>query len=108
MHERGVVSETAAAFLAAVGERRVGSVTLATGPGMIVDVAADAWEHVTAGTAADGARVAWEEALDLLSCFGCGATFEGDKLSQCPHCGGSGIVVEAAPEFAVRSWRERA
>jgi Zn finger protein HypA/HybF involved in hydrogenase expression len=104
MHERGVVSAAAAAFLDEVGGHRVRSVTLITGPDMVVDIAADAWAHVIEGTAAGAATVDWEEALDLLSCFGCGTGYHGDKLSLCPRCGGSGLVVEPAPEFAVRDW----
>ncbi len=104
MHERGVVSEAAAAFLGEIGDRPVQQVVLVTGPTMVVDVAADTWAHVTEGTPVEGAEVVWEAVLDRLECFACGTQYAGTKLTQCPSCGASGLVVEPAPDFAVRAW----
>jgi hydrogenase nickel incorporation protein HypA/HybF len=104
MHERGAVSEAAAAFLGQIGDQTVGQVVLVTGPTVVVEVAADTWSHVTEGTPVEGASVVWESALDRLECFACATEYEGTKLTQCPSCGASGLVVEAAPDFAVRTW----
>ncbi len=104
MHERGAVSEAAAAFRGELGGQAVREVVLVPGPTVAVGVAADTWAHVTQGTPVQAASVVWETALDLLECFACGTAYEGTKLTQCPSCGASGLVVQPAPDFAIRTW----
>ena len=105
MHELGVVSEAAARFLEEIDGRRVEEVTLELGHEMELQIAEAAWEHVTRGTPAAGAQVQWVQIADQLVCFACSVTYHGGKLDTCPECGGNGLVIGEAPQFAVGSWR---
>jgi Zn finger protein HypA/HybF involved in hydrogenase expression len=50
------------------------------------------------------AELVLEEASDTLRCITCGTDYAGTKLDLCPECRGDGLVIDRAPEFAVRSW----
>lgn len=104
MHELGLVSEAAARVLEGTEGRRLTSVVLGIGSGSEREIVAVAWAHVTAGTVAEAAAVTWVDVAHTLQCFPCGATYHGGKLDVCPSCGGNGLVVDAAPDFAVLDW----
>ncbi len=103
MHETGLLRAAVSALVAAA-EGPVGRVRLAIGAGVDREAAEAAWRTASAGTPAAAARVEWLAALDRLSCLTCGGSYEGDRLTRCPTCGGDGLVVEPAPEIVIVDW----
>ncbi len=101
MHERGRVEEAVNTLVALSRGRRVTEVEIVLGPGMLLSIAEPAWEELTAGTPAEGARVTWELARDTLRCMACDLEYPGDRLDACPMCGSDGMVVERVPEIAI-------
>lgn len=104
MHEIGLVTATAAALARDAGGVHVGSVHVALGSRVNLEVAAAAWSEAVAGTALAGAHVIWEPAFDELCCFTCGRVYAGRALDPCPDCGADGLVVTPADEVAVVGW----
>jgi Zn finger protein HypA/HybF involved in hydrogenase expression len=104
VHEAGLVRATVAALAEATAGHPVRTLTLAVGSGVDVDSAAAAWRAAAAGTCLENARVDWRRASDMLRCFTCGREYEGEPLSRCPSCGGTGIVVTHAPEVTAVDW----
>lgn len=103
MHERAAVTAGLSALLSESGGA-VDRVVAEIGPGVDPGVVTGIWEEMMAGTPAAGADLVLEAASDLLRCIGCGTDYRGTKLDLCPECDGDGLVIERAPEFAVRSW----
>ena len=107
MHETGIVAETAEHLRVISDGRRVGSVTLALGPGMDHAATVQAWEHVTSSGPLASAAVTWMERGHRLACLACTAEYEGDKLDPCPTCGADGLLVAAADDLTIVDWRFR-
>jgi len=105
MHERGMVSAAAANLIETVSGRSLSEVTVAIGPTVSAEIAAEAWMSAVLGTTAEQATVHWVGRSHVLACFLCGWEYAGDKLDVCPQCGGNGLVVAAAPEVEVEDWR---
>lgn len=104
MHEAGLLHAAVAALVAAAGDRPIGRVTLAIGPGVDRGAAEQAWLTAAAGGAAAAAVVGWEQAEDTLACLACGRQYHGDRLTRCPACGGDGLVVSPAREIEIVDW----
>lgn len=104
MHERALISSTAAALLDQTGGIEVASVTLALSPETDPEVVAQAWRSVVASTSLAGARLNPVTRHHVLSCLDCGEEYAGDKLSICPRCSGNGLIVKEAPEVALDGW----
>jgi len=104
MHEVGLLRTTLAELAHWGTGRPIRQVALAVGPEVDLDAAQSAWREAATGTTAAAATVTWERAADGLVCFSCGASYEGDRLAQCPDCGGSGLVVREAPEITIVDW----
>jgi Zn finger protein HypA/HybF involved in hydrogenase expression len=100
MHERAAVTVGLRAVLAESGGS-VGTVVADIGPGVDRDVVVAIWDELMA---ASGAELVIEESSDVLRCIVCGTDYAGTKLDRCVACGGDGLVIQAAPEFVVRSW----
>jgi len=104
VHETGLVRAAVAAVAEAAADRPVRTLTLAVGAGVDLESTAMAWQAAAAGTVLEHCDVRWQRALDHLRCFTCTREYEGDPLDLCPSCGGSGIVVDLAPEIAAVDW----
>ena len=106
MHERAPISMEAAKLLAELGETTVppSAVTVALASDVIVDIASDAWESATNGSILAGVPIEWVFRAATLACLACGHNYSGDKLDQCPECGGNGLIIEAPPIAEVVSW----
>lgn len=104
MHERALISKTARDLELLAGTHSVFSVTLAHNPETSADVIVDAWRSVTAGTAVGDAELTCVVDEHGLCCLDCGRDYRGAKLSRCPHCGGNGLIVDSAPEVALKDW----
>jgi hydrogenase nickel incorporation protein HypA/HybF len=104
MHETGLLRAAVAELAAQTHGRAVRRVVLAVGPGADLDAARHAWAEAARDTPVAGAAVRWSTAQDELSCLDCGAGYAGDRLTVCPDCGGTGLVVEAAPELSIMDW----
>ena len=104
MHEAGLVQAAVAALIDVTGGRRVRAVVLAVSADVDIDSAAAAWQAAAAGTCLEAASVTWRREHDTLRCFTCGREYEGDALTRCTSCGGTGIVVTRPAEIAVDEW----
>ncbi|MGA7229000.1 MAG: hydrogenase/urease maturation nickel metallochaperone HypA [Acidimicrobiia bacterium] len=104
MHERGLVSKTAADLASSVGSTPVRQVTLALAPETDRDVVLDAWSSATAGSEISRAELICITKDHGLQCLDCGHQYLGDKLKPCPQCGGNGLIVEPTPDVAVAGW----
>ncbi len=104
MHEIALVNAVAQSFIAEVDGQSVSAVVLAIGPKVERDVAATAWEAMVAGTSVESAALDFIDVLDELQCLECSAKYPGTTLSQCPTCGGTGLVVGEAEEVSLASW----
>ncbi len=104
MHEGGLADGAVAALLAAAGDRPVTRVWVAVGPAVDIDALRAQWEHAAEATPLAAAAVEWSTAADELACFDCGDDYRGTRLTCCPGCGGTGLVVAPAPELAVEDW----
>lgn len=104
MHEIALVNAVAQAFIAEHDGSPVSAVVLAIGPKVERDVATTAWEAMVAGTSIESATLDFIDVLDELQCLDCSNRYPGDRLSQCPQCGGTGLVVGEAEEVSLASW----
>jgi Zn finger protein HypA/HybF involved in hydrogenase expression len=104
MHERELMAEVVETLERLADGESVGEVEIALGPGIDRDQAERGWETVTEDTPLAGARVIWEQALDLLRCGDCGHEYTGDRLESCPYCGGDGVVIEPALPVSLGRW----
>lgn len=104
MHEIALVNAVAQAFITDVDGKQVSSVVLAIGPKVEREVASTAWEAMVAGTNVEHATLGFIDVLDELQCLDCSNRYPGDRLSQCPKCGGTGLVVGEAEEVSLASW----
>lgn len=104
MHEIALVNAVAQAFITEIGAGTVSSVVLAIGPKVEREVATTAWTTAVAGTPVEGASLDFVDVLDELQCLDCSTTYSGDRLSQCPKCGGTGLVIGEAEEVSLASW----
>lgn len=104
MHEAGLLASAVGALTAASAGGPVRAVSIALAPGIDPDAAAAAWQSAAAGLPLADAAVSWLPAPDRLACLDCGGDYDGDRLTQCPSCGGNGLVVRAAPELEVVDW----
>lgn len=104
MHEIALVNAAARGLIDEVAGAPVSAVVLAIGPKVERDVAETAWTTAVAGTSVEGARLEFVDVLDELQCLDCSHTYPGDRLSQCPKCGATGLVVGEAEEVSVASW----
>ncbi|HLZ37445.1 MAG TPA: hydrogenase/urease maturation nickel metallochaperone HypA [Mycobacteriales bacterium] len=104
VHEWGLVGAAASALTEASGAVPLARVVFEIGPGMDSEVVDAAWTSTVAGSGLAGAEVRWEQVQDALACLSCGSEYRGSALTPCPSCGGSGLVVTAAPEIAIVEW----
>jgi hydrogenase nickel incorporation protein HypA/HybF len=104
VHEGGLADGAVTALLAAAAGRPVTRVRVVVGPGVDVEAVRAQWEHAVEATPLAAAAVEWAAAADELTCFDCGDGYRGTRLTCCPGCGGTGLVVAAAPELAVEDW----
>lgn len=104
MHEVALVNAAAAALIADADGRLVNTVVLAIGPKVERDVAESTWTTAVAGTSVEHALLDIIDVLDELRCLDCAHEFPGTHLTQCPQCGGTGLVVGEAEEVSVASW----
>lgn len=105
MHEIALVNAAAQAFIAEVDGGSVSSVTMAIGPKVERDVASSAWETAVSGTTVAGATLQFVDVFDELQCLDCQHEFPGDRLTLCPKCGGTGLVVGEAEEVSIAAWK---
>lgn len=103
MHERAAVTRALAELIESA-DGAIGRVAARIGSGVDVAVVQSTWDQAAAGTRAQSSFLVCEAAADTLRCLDCANTYEGDKLAQCPSCGGNGLVIAAAPEFVIDSW----
>jgi hydrogenase nickel incorporation protein HypA/HybF len=103
MHERAAVTAALNALFDETGGA-VRRVTGVIGPGVDTAVVEGIWEEFAAGTPAAEATLELEIGFDTLRCLACGSDYQGAKLDPCPTCGGDGLVIVTAPEFAVAGW----
>ncbi len=101
MHERGPVSEIVDQLARVIQTRPVTSAEILVGPGIDLSVAVATYEHITTGTDLTALDITWLQVGDTLTCFSCGLDYEGVKLDPCPSCGGSGLVVDPAPDLVL-------
>jgi len=104
MHEIALVNAVAQAFIAERNGESVSAVVLAIGPKVERDVATSAWETMVAGTSVEGAALDFIDVLDQMQCLDCSEQYPGERLTQCPKCGGTGLVVGEAEEVSLASW----
>lgn len=104
MHEWGLVHAAASALTEASAGVPLARVVFEIGPGMDSEAVAAAWTSTVEGSGLAGAEVRWEQAQDALACLSCGSDFRGNALTRCARCGGTGLVVTAAPEIAIVEW----
>ena len=104
MHEIALVHAAARGLIDEVAGATVTAVVLAIGPDVERDVAQQAWTQAVDGTSVAGATLTFIDVLDELQCLDCAHTYPGDRLSQCPKCGATGLVVGEAEEVSVASW----
>jgi Zn finger protein HypA/HybF involved in hydrogenase expression len=104
MHEVALVNTAAAGLIAEADGRQVSNVVLAIGPKVERDVAESTWITAVEGTSVEHALLEIVDVLDVLRCLDCGNEYPGMHLTQCPKCGGSGLVVGEAEEVSVASW----
>jgi len=104
MHEIALVNAVAQSFIAEMDGKPVSAVVLAIGPKVERDVATSAWETMVAGTSIESATLDFIDVLDELQCLECSAKYLGMRLTQCPKCGGTGLVVGEAEEVSLASW----
>ncbi|MGF1662718.1 MAG: hydrogenase/urease maturation nickel metallochaperone HypA [Kineosporiaceae bacterium] len=104
MHEGGLADGAVTALLAAAGGRPVTRVRVAVGPAVDIEAVRARWEHAVEGTPLAAAAVEWSAATDDLTCWECGDDYRGTRLTRCPACGSTGLVVAPAPELAVEDW----
>ena len=103
MHERAAVTRAIGDLLRVTGGR-VSQVYATFGPGVDPGVVQGIWDETVRDTPAASAELTCEQAMDLLRCLDCEAEYGGSRLDTCPGCGGIGLVVRNAPEFAVHDW----
>jgi hydrogenase nickel incorporation protein HypA/HybF len=104
VHEGGLADGAVTALLAAAGGRPVTRVRVTVGPAVDIEAVRAQWEHAAEATLLAAAAVEWSTATDELTCLECGDDYRGTRLTCCPGCGGTGLVVAAAPELAVEDW----
>ena len=104
MHEIALVNAVAQSFISEVDGNPVSAVVLAIGPKVEREVATTAWTTAVIGTTVEGAALDFIDVLDELQCLDCSQTYTGDHLSQCPKCGGTGLVIGEAEEVSLASW----
>lgn len=109
MHEVGLLSEAldiALEQLRADGGARIHALTFRLGPLAGVDEEAllFAFDVVTAGTCAAGARLNLNRTVARCWCRACNAPFDPPNLQcVCPTCGKSSHEVRAGREFELQS-----
>jgi len=107
MHEVGLMREAVAIALehaAADGAERVHAIGLRIGPlsGVVADALALAFQVVTDGTPAAGARLTVEERPIVCHCAGCARVFTpSDFVFACPACGALSDDVRGGRELEV-------
>lgn len=104
MHEIALVNAVAQTFIAEHDGQPVSAVVLAIGPKVERGVASTAWEAMVAGTSIETAALDFIDVLDELQCLECARKYPGQRLTQCPHCGGTGLVIGEAEEVSLASW----
>lgn len=104
MHERAAVSETAQRLVEAAGGRPVTAVTLRLSPETDPGVVSDVWRSSTLDTPVANARLTCVIEDHGLACLECGNLYRGDKLTQCPRCGGNGLIIDLSPQVALADW----
>jgi len=104
MHEIALVNAAAVSLIAEADGRQVSSVVLAIGPKVEREVAESAWATAVDGSSVQHALLEFIDVLDELRCLDCGSEYPGMHLTQCPKCGGNGLVVGEAEEVSVASW----
>lgn len=104
MHEVALVNAAAAALIADADGREVSNVVLAIGPKVEREVAESTWITAVEGTSVEHAQLEIVDVLDELRCLDCAHDYPGMHLTQCPKCGGNGLVIGEAEEVSVASW----
>ncbi len=104
MHEMGLLAAALGEIVAANRERPITRVDLALGPGIDEAAARQAFGLAAAGTLAEHADVVMTRAADTLACLSCGNAYPGDRLTRCPSCAETGLVIRVAPEVEVTGW----
>ena len=105
MHEIALVNAAAKSFIDEVAGQSVSAVVLAIGPKVEREVATTAWMAAVDGTPVAAAALSFVDVLDELQCLACAAMYVGNHLTQCPKCGGTGLVVGEAEEVSIASWQ---
>ncbi|MCL1593274.1 MAG: hydrogenase/urease maturation nickel metallochaperone HypA [Actinomycetia bacterium] len=106
MHERAPVGMEAAKLIAQLTETSAppSVVKVAIAADVKVDIARDAWDAAADGTILEGVHIEWVLRTATLACLACGHNYSGDKLAQCPKCGGDGLIVKEPPIAEVVAW----
>ncbi|MDH3499181.1 MAG: hydrogenase maturation nickel metallochaperone HypA [Acidimicrobiia bacterium] len=104
MHERALVSQLAVELASLAGSGRVSMVTLALSPETDSAVVEQNWRSAAADGVVEDAVVTCIVQDHGLYCLDCGIDYRGEKLTECPACGGNGLIVDAAPEVALVDW----